>query len=96
MEAILITVAGTLALIGVVAFWIIKRLRKDAWEGQLIDKRVETSSGGDYDTTNYVLYVKTTDGMDKRSFVRKKHYEQFSIGDQLVKVKGETYPKKVV
>lgn len=97
MKIVLIVVVGSFLLIGLVAYLLISKLKKDAWEGELIDKQlVEMSSGGDYDTTNYVLVVKTAGGAKKRSYVSKKLFDQFSVGERLVKRKGETYPKKAI
>lgn len=96
MEIVILVIVGTLALIGVVAYFWFARLKREAWEGQLVDKQEETSSGGDYDSTYYVLYVKTLDGSHRRSYVRKKLFDQCAIGDRLVKVQGKAYPSKVM
>ncbi len=84
----------TLVLFGVLAFIAITSLRNDAWEGNLADKIEETYSGKDYEQKHYMLYVKATDGTKKRVMVRKRMYNQFNIGDRLVKVKGKAYPQK--
>jgi hypothetical protein len=93
MEYIFIAVIGSFILIGIVAYFIISKLKKEAWEGELVNKQEEQSSSGDYDTTNYALYVRLSDGSEKRVTVKKKLFMEVSIGDRLVKVKGQTYPK---
>ncbi|MCW3082459.1 MAG: hypothetical protein JWR87_3889, partial [Segetibacter sp.] len=40
------------------------------------------------------LYVKTNQGLDKKVYVKKKFFDTLIIGDNLIKVKGETYPRK--
>lgn len=94
MDVVVITVEGTLILIGIIAYFIVSKFKKEAWEGELVDKHEETSSSGDYDQTYYAVYVKTTEGKNKRVTVKKKLYNELNVGDRLVKVKGETHPKK--
>lgn len=95
-STVIFLIAGIVILIGAITWLLIARLRKDAWEGSLIDKREETSSGGnDIETTSYVLYVKTTEGKTKRSYVRQKQFNSLQVGDYLIKAKGKLYPEKV-
>lgn len=95
MEIVTAVITGSLLLIGLVAFLIIRNLKKGAWEGELLEKKeVEMSGGGDFETTSYALFVRTTTGVQKRVYVPQKLYDRLSVGDQLIKRKGETYPKK--
>jgi hypothetical protein len=95
LTIIILTIVGTGLFIGIVVYFIRASVKKDAWEGEVIDKREETSTGGDYDQTYYVLYIKATDGKQRRFPLRKKLWQQFNVGDKLIKPKGETVPRKV-
>jgi hypothetical protein len=95
MNPAIIIIVSAVVLIGGLSYFLISRLRKQAWEGQLFDKKIQTSSGAnDIETSTYILYVKTTEGKTKRSYVRQKHFDQFSVGDNLIKEKGKLYPEK--
>lgn len=94
MDYMIIIVSATLVVIGLISYFLIRRMRKDAWEGELTDKREETADNGDYESTNYTLYVKLNDGTTRRIYVRKKLYQELHPGDKLLKVKGKTYPTK--
>jgi hypothetical protein len=92
---ITLTIAGTVVLIGIIAYLIKSKIKKEAWEGEVVDKREETSTAGEYDSTYYNIYVKTTEGLQKKVTLGKKVWDQFAIGDKLLKVKGEAVPRKV-
>jgi len=95
MDIVIYTVIGTLLLIGIIAYLLHIKNKNDEWEGELVDKRVETSTdSNDVETTHYALFIRTASGNNRHVRVRKNVYEQFAIGDKLVKVKGETAPKK--
>ena len=96
MGIVIIVIFSTLVLIRVVWYFIMGRLKKDVWEGELTKKQEEVSNSGDYDTTNYVLYVKTNEGLQKRVYVKKKLYDELTAGDKLIKVAGEAFPKKTI
>lgn len=95
MDIVIYTVLGTLVLIGIIAYLINLKNKNDEWEGKLVEKRIETrTDSNDSEQTIYALYIETVKGNNRRVAVRKKVYEQFEVGDQLVKVKGETAPRK--
>lgn len=94
MPVFIIVIVVTVLLIGAISFFLIGKSKKEVWEGQLIDKRQESSGSDDSETTSYCLYVKTNQGLDKKVYVKKKFFDTLIIGDNLIKVKGETYPRK--
>lgn len=95
MPVYIIVIVATVLLIGLISFFMIRKSKEEAWEGQLIDKREEISGSDDSETTNYRLYVKTVEGLDKKIYVKKKLFETLVVGDSLIKMKGETYPRAV-
>jgi hypothetical protein len=94
MPFYIIVIVVTVLLIGLISFFMIRKAKEEVWEGQLIDKRKETSGSDDAETTTYCLYVKTIDGLDKKIYAKKKFFDTVIIGDNLIKTKGETYPRK--
>jgi hypothetical protein len=91
-----IIIASTVMLIGVISYIIYNNNKKQAWEGELVEKRIDTYSGAnDNETNQNVLIVKKSDGKLKKVYVSDKLYKSFILGDMLVKVAGETAPKKV-
>jgi hypothetical protein len=90
-----IVIVSTLVVIGLISYLIYTNNKKQAWEGELVEKRIDTYTGGnDNDTIHNVLIVKKTDGKLKKVYVTEKVYNQFLLGDKLIKVAGETVPKK--
>ena len=94
MYIIVAVVAGNLALIGIVAYFIKARLKKDFYEGEIVKMFDEISKGEDYDETYYYLLVQTSDGIQKKVQLPKKKFKEFAVGEQVVKVQGETWPRK--
>lgn len=94
MEIIIYVVAGTLALIGILWYFMRKKMQKEVWEGVLTDKKEEVTSGDDYDSKYYVLHIQFADGGTKKMTVPRKVFNQFEAGDKLVKSEGQTYPQK--
>ncbi len=94
MDIVVIVIVATLLLIGIISYFMVGKLKKEVWEGELIDKREETITSNDSDSIVYTLYIKTNQGTDKKVHVKKKLFETFTAGDKVIKVKGETYPKK--
>jgi hypothetical protein len=95
MDIIIYTVIGTAILIGIVAYVIHLKNKNDEWQGELADKKEEVrTDSNDVETTVYALHIKTQAGTERKVFVKKKIYQQFSVGDYLIKTKGETTPKK--
>jgi hypothetical protein len=94
MYIIIAVIGGTLVLIGIVAYFIKARMKKDSYEGEIIKMFDEVSRGEDYDETYYYLLVQTTDGTQRKVQLPKKRFEQFSMGEQIIKVQGESWPKK--
>jgi hypothetical protein len=92
----LIVIVSTLVVIALISYFIYMNNKKQAWEGELVEKRIDTYSGADdTESTHNVLIVKKTDGRMKKVHVSEKVYKQFILGDKLIKVAGETSPKKI-
>jgi hypothetical protein len=91
-----IVIVSTILVIGLVSYFVYSNNKKQAWEGELVEKRIDTYSGGnDNESTQNVLIVKKTDGRMKKVYVSEKVYRQFILGDKLIKAAGETSPKKI-
>ena len=71
--------------------------KKQAWKGEIIDKK-ETSSR-DFDTDvlqyNYTIIVKLEDGKERKIAVDKGRYDKWDIGDKIEKKAGEIWPEKI-
>lgn len=91
----LITIIGTLALCGVVVWVVLKNMKKQAYQGVVTAKDEGEIEGSDDSTaTYYVLDVKTDDGEQKKVRVGKKIWDQFNVGDRIVKESGKFNPTK--
>lgn len=69
--------------------------KTEEWDGVVADKTEITqnlSDGGDL--TTYYLHVQLGDGDPERKSVGKKLWDQFEIGDKIVKRAGEKKPVK--
>ncbi len=86
-------VAGVALLI----FYLIKNQKKQAWEGKVVDKKHKVSE--DYDTGvdnhYYSIVVETVDGKKKTIGLDKKTFDNYQIGDKVVKKQGQLRPEKV-
>lgn len=94
MDILIYVIGGTLVLIGILWYFMRKKMQKEVWEGVVTDKKEQITSGDDYDQTFYVMWVQLTDGTTKKMTVPQKIFNQFNVGDKLIKAEGETYPRK--
>jgi hypothetical protein len=76
--------------------WVVlKNMKKQAYQGVIIAKDEGEIEGSDDSTaTYYVLVVKTDDGMQKKVKIGKKIWDQFKVGDRIVKESGKYNPTK--
>ncbi len=89
------TIAGTLLLCGIVVWLVLAKTRKEAYEGVVEQKKEEEREGTQDDSyTVYTLVVKTSSGQLKNVKVGKKIWEQFTVGDKIVKEPGKFNPVK--
>ena len=74
----------------------IGKWKTEAWEGEIVDKKQVTMSDSEgYDTTYYYLHIKMPDGsIKKKTYYDKNFYDQFQVGDKIVKRQGEKKPVK--
>lgn len=91
---VIFTIVGTLVLCGAVAWFFLSKAKKDAYSGTVVDKRTEERESSDSSYTVYHLLVKLTDGTQKDITVSRKLYEQFTVGDAIVKEAGKFNPAK--
>lgn len=95
MTVVILTVVGALLLCGVVAWVVMAKLKADAYRGVVADKgSQEVSGANDSTATSYFLTVALEDGNHKRVRVGKKIWEQFAIGDSIVKEAGKYNPAR--
>lgn len=95
---VLSRILGTLILIAIIGLpiYLIFRKRSSSWAGEVIDKEShveeeeDDEDGGSTRTTVYRLKIKLT-GSDKvkTHSVTKKTYEEFNVGDAVVKKAGK-------
>lgn len=74
----------------------IGKWKTEAWEGKVVKKEVFEDHSGEDDITFYYLYVEMADGkIEKKKYWDAKFYNQFNVGDKIVKRPGEKKPVKV-
>jgi hypothetical protein len=97
---ILILFVAPIVIITILLFrFVIKGITKQknsTWTGTLIDKKhfqkdVEDSHRKE---NFYTLVFQADDGEPKNLGVAKKFYDEFNIGDRVVKEKGKIFPTK--
>ena len=93
--AVILTIIGALVLCGVVAWFVIWRTRKDTYRGTVADKQVSERTDGDGGSYAVYVLVVALEGGGRRSVtVGKKIWEQFAVGDRIVKEAGSGAPRK--
>ncbi len=86
MIAVIATIVGTLVLCVVVVWLVIANTKKQAYQGIIARKNEEGQEGvkdGSYIV--YTLVVKTEEGTEKSVVVGKEIWDQFKVGDRIVK-----------
>ncbi|MHB8168192.1 MAG: DUF7489 domain-containing protein [Thermoleophilia bacterium] len=93
----IITVVGTLIVISVIAWLILKRMKAGAWQGIVTVKDTSEIEGSDAGGSSISYYVVVTldSGEQKRVRLGKKIWDEFDIGDKVVKEAGKYNPTKV-
>ncbi len=90
-------ILGTLILIVIIALpiYLIIRSRRSSWTGEVVDKESHVEEESDSEdgasrTTVYNLKIKRDgNGVVKTHSVTAKKYEQFKVGDKVVKQAGK-------
>lgn len=93
---VILTVVGTLVVCGIIVWVIMKNMKKQAYSGVVVRKDTgEMEGASDFTSTYYNLIVKTDDGIEKKVTVGEKIWNQFVVGDKIVKEAGQMNPKKI-
>lgn len=80
---------------------VIKKTKRDEWKGEIIDKIYETKEEIDRESIIknkkrtyhfYTIIVKTDKGLIRKVAVSKEMFDNFKIGDRVVKPKGKLNP----
>lgn len=77
---------------------LIFKSKASAWQGTIVDKIFNERRDFDNDKKMnqfYSIEVQTDDGKKSKMAVSKQMYDDFAVGDHLVKKSGELWPKKV-
>ena len=91
----IITVAGTLALCGIIVWFVLKAMKKEAYTGVVASKHEEElEDANDNPYTAYYLVVKLEDGGQKHVQLGKKLWIPFNVGDKIIKEAGKYNPTK--
>ena len=93
----IITVVGTLIVVSVIAWLILKKMKAGAWQGIVTVKDTSEIEGSDAGGSSISYYVVVTldNGEQKRVRLGKKIWDEFDIGDKVVKEAGKYNPTKV-
>lgn len=97
MGDVLSRLLGTLILIAIIALpiYLIIRKRASSWTGEVVDKEShveeeDDEDGGSTRVTLYNIKIKLTGSGDvKTHSVTQQKYEQFKVGDKVVKKAGK-------
>jgi hypothetical protein len=85
--ASVLTVIGTLALCGVIAWVSISRARRDGYEGVIVEKAIVPPE--DDMPTVYRLVLPLKNGQGKTVSVDQKQWDSLSVGDKVMKRTGQ-------
>ena len=93
----IITIVVTLAVIGAIAWLILEKMKAGAWQGIVSAKDTGEVEGSDAGGSSISYYVVVTldNGEQKRVRLGKKIWDEFDIGDKIVKEAGKYNPTKV-
>ncbi len=72
----------------------IGKWKTEAWEGTVVDKVEIETTAGDHDYSTYYLHVDMGGGHIDRKSYSKKFYDQWVVGDKIIKRAGEKEPVK--
>lgn len=72
----------------------IGKWKTETWEGTVVGKADIETSGGDHEYTTYYLHIDMGGGKVERKSYDKKFYDQWVVGDRIVKRPGEKMPVK--
>jgi hypothetical protein len=80
----------------VLVIYLILKGRKQAWKGTIIDKNANVSNDMDSDksTMIYSVRIKSDEGREFNYGVDKTKYNEYKIGDRLVKESGKIWAEK--
>lgn len=93
--AVILTLVGAVVLCGVVVWFVLWRTKRDAYRGTIADKMVNEGTDGDGGTYDiHVLVVALDEGSRRNITVGKKVWEQFAVGDRIIKEAGAHTPAK--
>ena len=89
------TIVGTLALCGVIVWFLLKKMKNESYRGVITGKRKrETEDANDNVTVYYYLDIELETGGQKQVRLGRKLWEQFDVGDTIVKEAGKYNPTK--
>lgn len=76
---------------------IVTKSKKQAWQGEIIDKIYNTYEDFDTDVERdlYTLVIKTDVGKNIKYNVSQQAYEQFKVGDKVEKKSGKFLLQKI-
>ena len=69
--------------------------KNQSWRGRIVDKNENEVEDEGRVSTYYSVTVELEDGKERKIAVDSKKYNEWKVGDQLEKKKGETWPQKV-
>lgn len=90
IDQIIMGIAAFLLVSAILTF-IISRILKSTWTGQLIEKKV--LQGNDESPDNYKLIFQTDNGKKKSILVDEKTYNNMKVGDKVEKKSGQMLPQ---
>lgn len=86
------TVVGIIVIVVIVGLivWAVLRRKKSAWTGVVQSKSTSQSTDEDGNTTTYYHFKVVHDGSGKvkNHLVNAKVYQEFEVGDKIVKSAG--------
>jgi len=76
---------------------LIKNTKKDAWEGEVVDKLYNEKRDMDSNKLEkyYSVVFKTVDGRQRKMAVTPEDYKNWKPGDKVKKEKGKMYPVRI-
>lgn len=82
---------------GILIAYLFFKGKKQAWKGEIIDKKITTTEDFDTDReeTHFKIIIKLESGRTKYLEVDRTKYDAWEIGDKLEKRSGELWPEKV-
>ena len=92
---------GFFALLVIIFLSVVVKLvlkgKNSFWKGEIVDKIHNSKRDNDSNRIEnfYSLKIKTEDGKEIKLGVSGQQYEDYKIGDKLLKEKGSIWPRKI-